>query len=462
MDNEYRLPKSIIPSYYSITIEPDLDNEKFSGSEIISLTIKEKVSSIKLNSIGLIIDKAEIISIGLESKNISEDKEHETVSINFDQDLEPGEYKLKLSFLGNLDNSLRGFYLSRYKDENGVGHKIGTTQFESTDARRAFPCFDEPEFKSVFAITLKVPKGLFTVSNTGIKNISNTDSHDIYEFEDSIKMSTYLVAFVIGPFEATDEVIVDGVPLRIVHAIGKSHLTDFAIETGKFALKYFTDYFGRPYPGDKLDMIAIPDFASGAMENLGCITYREALLLVNKEEATQGELTRIADVVMHEIAHMWFGDLVTMKWWNGIWLNEAFATFMATKAVDKFNPEWERWVEFGIEKSAAFDVDSLKSTRPIEYDVVSPDDATAMFDLLTYEKGGAVLRMLEQYVGEEPFRDGIRSYLNKHEFSNTETEDLWDSIEEFSSIPVRETMNSWILQPGFLGYQSKMKIMASI
>ena len=449
MENKFRLPKTIIPSYYSITIETDLDNEKFSGSEIISIEIKEKINTIKLNSIGLKIDKAEIINDQLKSESITEDKEHETISINFNKDFEPGEYKLKLNFHGNLDNSLRGFYLSRYKDENGVDHKIGTTQFESTDARRAFPCFDEPEFKSIFAITLKVPKGLFTVSNTGIKSIKNTNTHDIYEFEDSIKMSTYLVAFVIGPFEATDEVMVDGVPLRIVHAIGKSHLTDFAIETGKFALKYFTDYFGRPYPGDKLDMIAIPDFASGAMENLGCITYREALLLVNKDEATQGELTRIADVVMHEIAHMWFGDLVTMKWWNGIWLNEAFATFMATKAVDKFNPKWERWVEFGIEKSAAFDVDSLKSTRPIEYDVISPDDATAMFDLLTYEKGGAVLRMLEQYVGEEPFRDGIRSYLNKHEFSNTETEDLWDSIEEFSSIPVRETMNSWILQPGF-------------
>ncbi len=449
MENKYRLPKSVTPNYYSITIEPDLDNEKFNGSEIISVTIKEKTNSIKLNSIGLVINKAEIIDVGLESKNIVEDKEHETISINFDQDIEPGEYRLKMIFFGDLDNSLRGFYLSRYKDDNGVDHKIGTTQFESTDARRAFPCFDEPEFKSIFSITLKVPKGLFTVSNTGIKSIVNTDSHDIYEFEDSIKMSTYLVAFVIGPFEATDEVMVDGIPLRIVHAIGKSHLTDFAIETGKFALKYFSNYFGRPYPGDKLDMIAIPDFASGAMENLGCITYREALLLVNKDEATEGELTRIADVVMHEIAHMWFGDLVTMKWWNGIWLNEAFATFMATKAVDKFNPEWERWVEFGIEKSAAFDVDSLKSTRPIEYDVVSPDDATAMFDLLTYEKGGAVLRMLEQYVGEEPFRDGIRSYLNKHEFSNTETEDLWESIEEFSSIPVRETMNSWILQPGF-------------
>ena len=449
MENKYRLPKTIIPSYYSITIEPDLENEKFSGSEIISIEIKEKINTIKLNSIGLKIDTAEIISDELKSESITEDKEHETISINFNKYFEPGEYKLKINFHGNLDNSLRGFYLSRYKDENGIDHKIGTTQFESTDARRAFPCFDEPEFKAIFAITLKVPKGLFTVSNTGIKSIKNTNTHDIYEFEDSIKMSTYLVAFVIGPFEATDEVMVDGVPLRIVHAIGKSHLTDFAIETGKFALKYFTDYFGRPYPGDKLDMIAIPDFASGAMENLGCITYREALLLVNKDEATQGELTRIADVVMHEIAHMWFGDLVTMKWWNGIWLNEAFATFMATKAVDKFNPKWERWVEFGIEKSAAFDVDSLKSTRPIEYDVISPDDATAMFDLLTYEKGGAVLRMLEQYVGEEHFRDGIRSYLNKHEFSNTETSDLWDSIEEFSSIPVRETMNTWIFQPGY-------------
>ena len=449
MENKYRLPKMVIPSYYSITIKPDLDSEKFSGSETITLTVKDKINSIKLNSIGLKIDKAEIRDVGLKSINISEDKDHETISVNFKEYLNPGEYKLDLEFHGDLDNSLRGFYLSRYKDDKGVDHKIGTTQFESTDARRAFPCFDEPEFKSVFSITLEVPKGLFTVSNTGIKNITNTNSHDIYEFEDSIKMSTYLVAFVIGPFEATDPVDVDGVPLRIVHALGKSHLTDFAIETGKFALKYFSNYFGRPYPGDKLDMIAIPDFASGAMENLGCITYREALLLVNKEEATQSELTRIADVVMHEIAHMWFGDLVTMKWWNGIWLNEAFATFMATKAVDKFNPEWERWVEFGIEKSAAFDVDSLKSTRPIEFDVISPDDATAMFDLLTYEKGGAVLRMLEQYVGEEQFRDGIRNYLNKHEFSNTETEDLWDSIEEFSSIPVRETMNSWILQPGF-------------
>ena len=241
MENKYRLPKMVIASYYSITIKPDLDSEKFSGSETITLTVKDKINSIKLNSIGLKIDKAEIRDVGLKPINISEDKDHETISVNFKEYLNPGEYKLDLEFHGDLDNSLRGFYLSRYKDDKGVDHKIGTTQFESTDARRAFPCFDEPEFKSVFSITLEVPKGLFTVSNTGIKNITNTNSHDIYEFEDSIKMSTYLVAFVIGPFEATDPVDVDGVPLRIVHAIGKSHLTDFAIETGKFALKYFSN-----------------------------------------------------------------------------------------------------------------------------------------------------------------------------------------------------------------------------
>ncbi len=451
MENKFRLEKSILPTRYEINLQPNLNEEHFSGSEKIFLDIKEKTSSIKINSVGLKIEKAKITDgkAWSDSSSILDDKEHETLTLIFDNEFPKGEYILKIDFKGKLDNSLRGFYMSTYQDESGVDHKIGTTQFESTDARRAFPCFDEPEFKAVFSVTLKVEKDLFTVSNTAIKKLTKSETHDIYQFEDTIKMSTYLVAFIIGPFEATKEIDVEGVPLRIIHALGKAHLVNFAIQTAEFALKYFSDYFGRPYPGDKLDMVAIPDFASGAMENLGCITYREALLLVNEEEATQAELTRIADVVMHEIAHMWFGDLVTMKWWNGIWLNEAFATFMATKAVDKFNPKWERWVEFGIEKSAAFDVDSLHSTRPIEFEVVSPDDASAMFDLLTYEKGGAVLRMLEQYVGEDSFREGIRHYLKKHEFSNTETGDLWDSIEEYSRIPVRETMNSWILQPGY-------------
>jgi len=451
MKNKFRLEKYAMPEKYEIFIEPDLDNEKFTGNERIHIHIKEPTQQIKLNSIGLKISNSKLIDNNNNEHipDINFDNEHEIVEFNFNQEIREGKYILYLEFSGILDNSLRGFYMSTYQDSVGKLHKIGTTQFESTDARRAFPCFDEPEFKSIFSVQLKVPKNLFTVSNSSINKTINEDGKLIYKFNDTIKMSTYLVAFIMGPFEATDELIVDGTPLRIVYPEGKKDLSKFALEVGKFALEYFSDYFGRPYPGDKLDMVAIPDFASGAMENLGCITYREALLLVDEKNATQGELTRIADVICHEIAHMWFGDLVTMKWWNGIWLNEAFATFMATKAVDIFNKDWKRWVQFGIERSAAFDVDSLHSTRPIEFEVISPDDASAMFDLLTYEKGGAVLRMLEQYVGENQFRDGIRSYLKKHEFSNTETSDLWDSIEEFSSIPVRDTMNTWILQPGF-------------
>jgi len=268
-------------------------------------------------------------------------------------------------------------------------------------------------------------------------------------FADTMKMSTYLVAFVVGPFEATAAVDVDGVPLRIIHPPGKAHLTGYALRAGAHALRFLSAYYGIPYPGRKLDMVAIPDFAFGAMENLGCITYREVLLLVDEAQATEGELLRVADVIAHEIAHMWFGDLVTMRWWNGIWLNEAFATFMATLCTDAFRPEWGRWEQFSRERSAAFDVDSLAATRPIEYEVRSPADADGMFDLLTYEKGASVLRMLEQYLGADRFRDGIRHYLRRHAYGNTETGELWDAIEEVVGEPVRRIMDSWIFQPGY-------------
>jgi puromycin-sensitive aminopeptidase len=262
-------------------------------------------------------------------------------------------------------------------------------------------------------------------------------------------MSTYLVAFVVGPLVATNPVDVDGVPLRVAHVPGKEHLTPFAVDCGGFALRFFTDYYGIAYPGDKVDLVAIPDFAFGAMENLGCITFREVALLVDPDAATQQELQRVADVINHELAHMWFGDLVTMKWWNGIWLNEAFATFMEMKCTDAYRPEWQRWVDFGLSRSSAFETDSLASTRPVEFEVISPDEAEGMFDVLTYEKGAAVLRMLEQYLGEEPMRDGIRHYLATHAFGNTETTDLWDAIESVSGQPVRRIMDSWIFQGGY-------------
>ena len=218
---------------------------------------------------------------------------------------------------------------------------------------------------------------------------------------------------------------------------------------GAHALRFFGEYFGIPYPSDKLDLVAIPDFAFGAMENLGCVTFRESVLLVDPAQAARVELERVADVICHEIAHMWFGDLVTMRWWNGIWLNEAFATFMEVLAVDAFRPEWQRWVSFGVEREAAMAVDGLHATRPVEFPVGRPEEAQGMFDVLTYQKGGSVLRMLEQFLGPDVFREGINDYLTTHSHANTETSDLWDALERSSGRAVRTIMDTWINQGGY-------------
>ena len=449
----FRLPKHSSPTRYKIELCPDLEEKRFQGKVEININILDKTKEISLNVAELDIDT---IAINLSESNSIEildweiDDQYEIMKVNFSDYLSLGEINLSISYSGLLNDKLRGFYHSTFKDSEGITQSIATTQFESTDARRAFPCFDEPEYKAIFCVSLIVNKELFCVSNAAIKDTDQNYSGDLkkIDFEDTIPMSTYLVAFIVGPFEASKSIDVSGTELRIVYPIGKGHLCDFALELGKYSLEYFSDYYKIPYPGDKLDMIAIPDFAFGAMENLGCITYREALLLVDDTKATSNELIRIADVIAHEIAHMWFGDLVTMKWWNGIWLNEAFATFMATKAVADFKKEWNRWAQFSLEKSMAMDIDSLNSTRPIEYPVISPSDADGMFDLITYEKGGSILRMLEQFLGEEIFRDGVSLYLSKHSYGNTETDDLWDSLEEVSNLPVKKIMDSWIFQAG--------------
>ena len=270
----------------------------------------------------------------------------------------------------------------------------------------------------------------------------------VVRFAPTMKMSTYLVAFVVGRLETTETIDVDGVPLRVVFTPGKRKLADFGLAIGAFSLRFFTEYFGIPYPGDKVDLVAIPDFAAGAMENLGCITFRDTALLIDPTSAARAELERVADVVAHEMAHMWFGDLVTMGWWEGIWLNEAFATFMEMLCVDAFRPSWDRWVGFAPSREAALTIDGVHATRPIEYPVGPPKEAEGMFDLLTYEKGAAVLRMLEQYIGPEVFRDGVRTYLTAHAYANTVTTDLWDALEEASGEPVRDVMNTFILQGG--------------
>ncbi|MFB3737815.1 MAG: M1 family metallopeptidase [Candidatus Velamenicoccus archaeovorus] len=452
MDDAHRLPRTVTPSRYDLTLDTDLDAGAFSGSEDVTVRVHEPVDEIVLNALELQIDAAWLEDGGgrrVEVRKVDLDEIAERATLALDEPVHPGTWTLHLEFRGVLNDLLRGYYRSTYTDEAGT-HVIGTTHFEATDARRAFPCWDEPDLKAVFGITLIVREGLTALSNgPEISREPAGDGKVRIRFADTMVMSTYLVAFVVGRLELTEPVDVDGVPLRIAHVPGKGHLTGFALEIGAFALRFFAEYYGIPYPDAKVDFVALPDFGAGAMENLGCITYREALLLVDPGQATQPELLNVADVVAHELAHMWFGDLVTMRWWNGIWLNEAFATFMANLTVDAFKPEWERWASFRRSISAALEIDGLDSTRSIEYPVHSPDDASDMFDTLTYTKGAAVLRMLEQYLGADRFREGIRLYLARHAHGSTETEDLWDAIEEGTGEPVRRIMDSWIWQGGY-------------
>ncbi len=377
------------------------------------------------------------------------DEEAERVALDLAEAAEPGSWTLHLAFDGPLNDRMVGFYRSVFEDEGGE-HAIATTHFEATDARRAFPCWDEPDLKAVFGVTLVVAPGLTALSNgPEIDRETLPDGRVRVRFADTMPMSTYLVCFVVGPLAITTPSDARGVPVRVVCRPGREHLAGFAQDVAVFALDWFADYYGIPYPDAKLDNVAIPDFAQGAMENLGCVTYRETLLLLDPEHATQVDKLDIAETVAHELAHMWFGDLVTMRWWNGIWLNEAFATFMAYLCVDAMHPDWRVFDAFTRIRANAFEVDALATSRPIEYPVHSPDDASGMFDTLTYTKGGAVLRMLERWLGPERFRDGIRRYLREHAHGNTETHDLWDALEQETGEPVRRVMDAWIFRPGY-------------
>lgn len=442
----------MVPHRYRIRLEPDLVAFTFSGSETIDVTIHEPTDEVVLNSVEIEIQSAQLTNgtdtIGASIRYL-EDLERAVLAL--ESPAAPGDWELAIEFSGELNDQLRGFYRSRFTDVNGDEQVIATTQFESTDARRAFPCWDEPDFKATFQTTLVIPSDLMAVTNT-----SEVDRRPLagdrveVSFAETMKMSTYLVAFVVGPFEATDPIDVDGVPTRIVAPRGRLTLADYALECAQFCFRYLRDYYGIAYPGDKLDHIAIPDFAFGAMENVGAITYRETALLIDTAVASQAEKLRILDVIGHEIAHQWFGNLVTMGWWEGIWLNEAFASFMEMKATDAHRPEWKRWLAFGaIERPWAMEVDHLSTTRAVEFEVTSPEEADQMFDALTYGKGSSVLRMIEQFIGEDAFREGVATYLRRHSFSNTVTADLWAGLDGASEWPVGEIMDTWILQGGY-------------
>jgi len=456
--NDFRLRRDVTPVSYRIHLEPDLVKKTFQGEVSIDVKVHEPVSRVTLNAQELQIAEAYATS-GTGTKlcaTVTLDSEREFADLTFDGLLGTGTWQLFLRFSGIHNDKLKGFYSSTWKDDQGKSHALVSSQFESTDARRAFPCFDEPEFKATFDVSLSIPKDLVAISNGRMISDSITpgSTRKLVRFCRTMPMSTYLVAFIVGEFEQSETVFVNGIELRAWAVPGKRHLTSFALRAGAFAINYFEKYFRVKYPdADKCDLIAIPDFASGAMENKDCITFRETALLLDEPTATHAEKQRVAEVVMHELAHMWFGDLVTMRWWNGLWLNEAFATFMATKCLDAFRKDWRVWDGFGISRAAAARVDALNSTHPIECPVHKPEEAQELFDVISYQKGCSVLYQIEQFIGEEIFRNGITHYLNAHAFKSTETHDLWDSLElackeAGSKIPVREIMDKWVFVAG--------------
>ncbi|MHB8262187.1 MAG: M1 family metallopeptidase [Acidimicrobiales bacterium] len=448
----YRLSAVFEPVRYKLYLVPDLQSGSFRGNVRIEGRTVWPTDIIELHAADLNITAASTDRAGIAGSPITldYDPDAQVVKLKFSETVEPGDIVLAMEFSGDLTDKLRGFYLSSYKDSDGLEQAIATTQFEATDARRAFPCIDEPDRKARFVISMEIDNELEAVSNWPVANVELLDGgKKLVTFGETMPMSTYLVAFIVGRLVAGEPRMVGNIPVRVVHVPGKEGLSSYALDVAEHALRFFTDYFGIEYPGEKLDLIGVPDFAFGAMENLGCITFRESLLLLDPERASRPELERAADVIAHEIAHMWFGDLVTMKWWNGIWLNEAFATFMELLCVDAFRPEWQRWVGFGVEREQAMDVDALHSTRPVEYPVGLPSEAQSMFDVITYQKGASVLRMLEQYLGSEVFAKGVSRYLQSHAYSNTETADLWNALGSVSGEQVTSIMESWIFQSGF-------------
>ena len=450
--NKAILPKVAKPIRYEVKLDIDLSNFKYTGSQDVELEIIKETKSFEVNAIDIEITSAFLFNEDDKEFNLTFEylRDLERISFTASENIPVGNYSLQLEFNSTITNDLKGFYKSQFLDLNDNEKWIATTQFEPTSARNAFPCWDEPEYKAVFSISLTSDEKYLRVSNEKVLRENKLKDGRVETlFVDSMKMSTYLVAFVIGELEVTEVGSVGDTQIRIIHRPGFSHQTSFAGTAGMKILEFFENYYQIPYPGSKLDLIAIPDFAMGAMENVGAVTFRESLLLIDESKATRQELSRSVSVIAHELAHMWFGDLVTMKWWDGIWLNEAFASLMEAIAANGTYPEFDQWSEMNLSRSAGFGVDSLKNSRPVEFEVETPEQAEEMFDVLTYEKGSTVLRMFEMFVGEEAFQEGVQQYLNKYKFENTHSSDLWESLSEASKLPLNKMLPTWIKQPGF-------------
>ena len=438
----------VIPINYALEFEPIFKNFTFNGKEIITIECKESVNSITLHCAELKIRSCHVRHNGISEKAITKtDGKKEELTIIIKKKIK-GTAFVEIAFTGELNDRLLGFYRSQYK-QNGKTKYLATSQFEAADARRAFPCWDEPEAKATFDISIIAENKFTAISNMPVISKKRMKNKTLYHFAKTPVMSTYLLYLAVGEFEYLTGKA-GKIQVRVITTKGNKSKGKFSLELGKKLLLSYEKYFGIKYPLPKLDLIAIPDFASGAMENWGAITFRETILLYDTKTSSTKTKQYIAEVISHEIAHQWFGNLVTMKWWNDLWLNESFATFMATKFVDKFYPEWDLWNQFVEDAmNTAMGLDSLKNTHPIDVKVNSTSEIREIFDAISYDKGGCVLRMLEHYVGESNFQKGLKQYLADFKYKNAEGRDLWDAIGKISKMPVRAMVSTWLKQPGF-------------
>ncbi|KZC12138.1 Puromycin-sensitive aminopeptidase [Dufourea novaeangliae] len=449
-----RLPKDVVPCHYEIVLTPNLETFIFDGKENVHVDVKKSTDTVVLNSID--IDIKSVVFNGndgnvISTKNIDISASEETATFIFNEKLPIGRSgHLKLEFEGEINDKMKGLYRSKYTRPDGSVKYAAVTQFESTDARCCFPCWDEPACKATFGITLNVPSGLTALSNMPVKSKVSNDSIDTLVFERTPLMSTYLVAVVVGEFDYIEDTSSDGVLVRVYTPKSKKQQGQFALETAVKVLPYYKTYFGIAYPLPKIDLIAIADFSAGAMENWGLVTYRETCLLVDPQNTSSFRKQWIALVVAHELAHQWFGNLVTMKWWTHLWLNEGYASFVEYLCVAYLFPEYDIWTQFLTDTyTGALELDALKNSHPIEVPVCHPAEIDEIFDEISYNKGACVIRMLHDYIGECDFRTGMNLYLERHSYGNAETGDLWDALEEASNKNVRRVMSTWTEQQGF-------------
>ncbi|MEP7014905.1 MAG: M1 family metallopeptidase [Verrucomicrobiota bacterium] len=454
-----KLPKQVVPTEYSIRIVPNIDKLIFTGTETVKVKVRTPVRELVLNALELDVTNATVDGKALPKSAIKIDKKNELLTIALPAHLPPGDHTLGLDFSGKINQQGQGLFYCKYQEE-GTGAKklmLGT-QFEATDARRFFPCWDEPAFRARFQLTTVVPENWLAVSNMPIESERKIDTGKEVRFAVTPAMSSYLNVFCAGELDLI-ETKAAGTQIRVIATKGKAEWGRYALESTAKVLEYYNDYFGEPYPLPKLDQIALPGGFGGAMENWGGITYYESVLLFDPKKSSEDTKQNVFEVIAHEVAHMWFGDLVTMAWWDNLWLNEGFASWMGTKCSAHFNPQWEVWLRrnhprdpsrrVGIAKEQAMEGDARSTTHPVQQPIATEAEANSAFDDITYKKGQSFIRMLESFLGEDVFRDGIRRYIAAHKLSNSTTADLWNAISEASGKPVGEIAAGWTQQPGF-------------